>query len=113
MVHRTAAASGGELRAFGHDISILKNKVDQTQDQLSVDGKVIHTNEYVSFDEIAAVNGTPVIVGDSSPSGNACDANPFVLSFPPGKAPRLWVRAFSCPNENRTPDIFLKESLYW
>lgn len=89
-------ASGEELRAFGHDISILKNKVGQTQDQLSVDGKVIHTNEYVSFDEIAVVNGTPLIVGDSSPGGNACDASPFVLSFPAGKAPRLDGPLESC-----------------
>lgn len=90
-------ASGGELRAFGHDISILKNKVGQTQDQLSVDGKVIHANEYVSFDEIAVVNGTPIIGGDSSPGGNACDASPFVLSFPAGKAPRLWGAGFFMP----------------
>ncbi|WP_217570373.1 hypothetical protein [Mesorhizobium sp. GbtcB19] len=84
-----------ELRMFGHDVSILKNK-DQTQDQLSVDGKVIHADEYISFDEVAIVDGTPAVIGESSPGGNACDASPFVLSFPPGKAPRLDGPLDSC-----------------
>jgi len=89
-----ASARADELRAFGHDLSLLKNSDMQTV--LRVDGRQIHENQYVTFEEIAVVAGIPVVVGSSSPGGNACEGSPFVISFPADKAPRLDGPIDSC-----------------
>lgn len=76
-----------EWRMFGHDVSILKDA--KGNDSLSVDGRPVHADRFLSLDEFAVVGGVPVVVGTSSNGGNACEGAPFVMSFPDGKSPRL------------------------
>jgi hypothetical protein len=46
-------------------------------------------NGIVGVEEVAIVDGIGVAIGYPGSGGNACDAAPFVLSFPGDKAPRF------------------------
>lgn len=74
-------------RIAGHTVELRGKEMDKT---LVVDGRVIHSDRIILFDDLYALDGTLALVGESSGGGNACDASPFVLSFPEGGgAPRL------------------------
>ena len=85
----TASAAGAaeiDIQMFGRSVSISKA---EDQERLTIDGREILKNYYVSIDQIEMVGGTPVAIGTSSMGGNACEGSPFVLSFPPEGNPRL------------------------
>jgi len=67
-----------------HEILLLKQDFE---DVLKIDGREMHRNSIILFDEMTTVSGIPIIIGTSSAGGNACDGSPFVLSLPiDGKA---------------------------
>lgn len=78
-------------RVAGHSVEVKKEDFDAA---LSVDGRVLHKNSIILFDEIVSINGVLALVGSSSPGGNACDGSPFVLSF--AATPRLDGPVDSC-----------------
>lgn len=83
--------SGAEdlSRAFGHSVDLVIPKEFGDERTLSVDGRVLLRQDYIDLRETAIVDGVGVVIGYAGPGGNACDASPFVLSFPKGSAPRL------------------------
>ncbi|NLS00126.1 hypothetical protein HGP17_25145 [Rhizobium sp. P38BS-XIX] len=85
----------------GHSVTI---KEKDFQKVLVVDGRELHTDEIITFDDIYAFNDTLVVVGSSSPGGNACDASPFVLSFPAKGAPRFDGPIDSCASVSHQVD---------
>src|SRR6218665_1053242 len=83
-------------RVAGHTVEVKKNK-KSGEEALVVDGRELHTNQYVNLDDAYAFDGTNALVGSSSEGGNMCDSSPFVLSFPAGGgAPRLDGPLDSC-----------------
>lgn len=72
---------------FGHKVEITK--AEKTGEELQVDGRKLHADEYLAIEEIGLAQGIPFAIGTSAPGGNACDASVFVLSFPPDKPTRL------------------------
>lgn len=80
-------AAGIEMKVFGHELLVIE--AGGGTDSLSIDGRKIHTDEVITLREVTIVAGVPTVIGSSSAGGNACDAAPFVISFPPGKAPRF------------------------
>ncbi|MDP9839870.1 hypothetical protein J2T09_004650 [Neorhizobium huautlense] len=78
-------------RVAGHSVEIKKEDFEAA---LSVDGRQLHKNSIILFDEIVSINGVLALVGSSSPGGNACDGSPFVLSF--AETPRLDGPIDSC-----------------
>lgn len=88
------AADGlGVERLFGHNVSITG---PFQEEELKIDGRVIHKNAFLSLDEVTIIDGVPVAVGKSSPGGNSCDSSYFILSFPKGDAPRFDGPVESC-----------------
>ncbi|MFN7090294.1 MAG: hypothetical protein ACK4P4_07065 [Allorhizobium sp.] len=76
-----------EIRSIaGHTVEVREKDF---QKALFVNGREIHTNEYITFDSAYVLSGSIAIVGSSSPGGNACNSSPFVLSFPAGGSPRF------------------------
>lgn len=70
----------------GHTIVI---EGSMPEEDLKIDGRSVHKDAIISFDELVVVDGVPALLGSSSPGGNACDGSPFVLSFPKEGRPRL------------------------
>ncbi len=83
----------------GHEISIKEVDYEKV---LSVDGREMHRNMYVSFDEMTTITDVPVIIGSSSNGGNACDSSPFVLSVPAGGKARFDGPLESCSTISHT-----------
>lgn len=71
---------------FGHSVRI---EGEYPERALKIDGRELHRNAILLFDELAIVNGVPALIGSSGDGGNACDGSPFVVSFPPGGKPRF------------------------
>lgn len=68
----------------GHSISLGEQDYEKI---LKIDGREMHRNAIILFDEMTTVSGVPIIIGSSSGGGNACDGSPFVISLPiDGKA---------------------------
>jgi len=68
----------------GHSISLGEQDYEKI---LKIDGREMHRNAIILFDEMTTVSGVPIIIGSSSGGGNACNGSPFVLSLPiDGKA---------------------------
>jgi hypothetical protein len=77
----------------GHSVQVVEKDF---QKALVVDGREIHVDQYISFEAAYALGGSLVLVGSSSAGGNACEATPFVLSFPGSGKPRLDGPLESC-----------------
>jgi hypothetical protein len=71
---------------FGHEIRFSGTFGEE---RVLVDGKEMVRNGSVGISEVAVVKGVGVAIGFSGSGGNVCDASPFVISFPEGKAPRF------------------------
>ena len=84
----SAVAEPSAQTIAGHRVEVVRND-KAFQETLKVDGKPTLRNAYVSIDEVATVAGVAVAIGSASNGGNACDAAPFVLSFPANKRPHL------------------------
>jgi len=68
----------------GHEITLTEQDYEKI---LKVDGREMHRNAIILFEELTTVSDVPIIIGSSSGGGNACDGSPFVLSVPiDGKA---------------------------
>lgn len=76
----SAVCASDLQKFFGHEIKIEEEGYEK---KLTVDGRELHKDAIVSLNEIVLIGTTPVLIGDSSNGGNACDAAPFVISFPP------------------------------
>ena len=83
----TASAQTTKLKAFGRQVEVVQPRTEIGR--LSVDGRKLHENWILWLDEVALVGGVPVMIGTSGPGGNACEATPFILSFPEGRAARF------------------------
>lgn len=70
----------------GHDVAISEASFDK---ELKVDGRSLHKNAIISFDELVVIEGTLALIGSSSPGGNSCNGSPFVLSFPSSGQPKM------------------------
>lgn len=81
-----AVAAEIDITLFGRAVSISKAN---DQQRLTIDGREILKNYYVSIDQVEVVGGSPVAIGTSSMGGNACEGSPFVISFPPTGNARL------------------------
>ncbi|MBX9454567.1 MAG: hypothetical protein KL863_00295 [Rhizobium sp.] len=87
LVINPAFAASPELgRFFGHSVSV---DGDYPEMSLKIDGRELHRNAILAFEDVAVVAGVPVLIGKSSNGGNACDGTPFVVSFPPSGDPRI------------------------
>lgn len=71
---------------FGHSIEIVGDYPDRI---IRINGREMHKNAILTFDELVLVSGVPALIGNSSNGGNACDGTPFVISFPSGGNPRF------------------------
>ena len=87
-VAHAAPAAAQEMpgKLFGNDFRI--ERVDYEGRLLIGDREILRSPQLL-LDEIAVVDGTPVLIGSASSGGNMCDAAPFVVSFPSGGKPRL------------------------
>lgn len=81
----SASAAPFEMKLFGHDVSVAGD----APDALTVDGKTVLSEQYITLGEMLVVADVPILVGTASPGGNACEGSTFVLSFPPDGEPRL------------------------
>lgn len=83
-----SSASAGEIfiRAFGSSIQVVGRTGPQA---LKIDGRQVHSNVFVSVEEIGSVADVGVIIGTSSGGGNICDGSHFVISIPRGRAARF------------------------
>ncbi len=71
-------------KIYGHEITLAEQDYEKI---LKVDGREMHRNAIILFEELTTVSGVPIIIGSSSGGGNACDGSPFVISLPiDGKA---------------------------
>lgn len=86
----------------GHEISI--QEVDYVR-VLRVDGREMHRNAHILFDEMTTISGVPVVIGSSSNGGNACDSSPFVLSFPVNSKVQFDGPIENCSNISHTVSI--------
>lgn len=73
------AATAFELDAFGHAVWL---KGAYPEMALLIDDQLVLAGAILTIDSIQVIAGTPVLIGYSSGGGNACEAAPFVLSFP-------------------------------
>lgn len=74
-----ASAHAEELRIFGHEVWILGDA--RGGERLLVDEREVHADWYLSIDEILVLADVGIVIGFSSPGGNACNGAPFILSF--------------------------------
>lgn len=89
MGHFSAAAAATfEMKMFGHHIVVLERDFKQV---LSIDGREVLKDAILHIEDIHLISGTPAIVGSSSVGGNACDAAPFIVSFPRRATLREWA----------------------
>ncbi|MDR1827577.1 MAG: hypothetical protein LBR29_04555 [Methylobacteriaceae bacterium] len=72
---------------FSHSVE-LKGEAN-TEKKLMVDGREVHANWHIGFDDVVLVGGVPVLVGWSGDGGNLGCSAPFVLSFPADGAVRF------------------------
>lgn len=88
-----AHAAVFEMKMFGHHVVVLQRDFEQV---LSIDGRDVLKDAILNIEDIRLISGTPAIVGSSSAGGNACDAAPFVVSFPRDANPRVDGPIESC-----------------
>lgn len=88
-----ANAAVFEMKMFGHHVVVLQRDFEQV---LSIDGREVLKDAILNMEDIRLISGTPAIVGSSSAGGNACDAAPFVVSFPRDSNPRVDGPIESC-----------------
>jgi hypothetical protein len=83
-----AAARSADFAAtmFGHEVAITSG---DDGEKLTVDGKQVYADRFLSIERVDVVGGLPVLVVVSSNGGNACPGSPFVVSFPQGSQPRV------------------------
>lgn len=87
LISAGTSANAVDIGTFsGHEVHLTKENYETV---LTIDGRALHRNSIISFDDVASIAGVLTVIGSSSPGGNACDSSPFVLSFPAGAAPRL------------------------
>lgn len=77
----------------GHEITLTEQDYEKI---LKVDGREMHRNAIILFEDLTTVSGVQIIIGSSSGGGNACDASPFVLSVPIDGKARLDGPIVSC-----------------
>ena len=90
----SASASPLSLSIYGHQIEV--HRAADGQEQLAVDKKVFHKDQYITLDQIETIDGVLIAIGHASPGGNACDGSLFVLSFPKKKPVRIDGPLESC-----------------
>jgi hypothetical protein len=78
--------SGVDLKVFGHQIVLTGTvpPVEGPDPKLLVDGRELISAPYLTLREVLMIGDVGVIIGSSFQGGNACDAAPFVISFPGG-----------------------------
>ncbi len=75
-----------EFRAFGHTVQTVPSDNGEI---IKINGREMHRNVHISFEEYAIVDGVGIVIGQSGAGGNACNSSPFVISFPLGEDPRF------------------------
>lgn len=88
-----ATAAVFEMKMFGHHVVVLQRDFEQV---LTIDGREVLKDAILNIEDIHLISGTPTIVGSLSAGGNACDAAPFVVSFPRDANPRVDGPIESC-----------------
>jgi hypothetical protein len=83
-----AKAADFEMKMFGHHVLVLQRDFEQV---LSIDGREVLKDAILHIEDIHLISGTPAIVRSSSAGGNACDAAPFIVSFPRRATLREWA----------------------
>ncbi|MGV8937791.1 MAG: hypothetical protein ACOH2J_11760 [Allorhizobium sp.] len=96
-----AWAENSAIRLFGREIVVADGEDGQV---LTIDGEQVLTNVYISVDEGIVIDGVPVLVGTSSPGGNACEGSPFVITLKKGEAPVLSGPIESCAGMEMTEE---------
>lgn len=90
----SAVGSPLSLKIYGHDVEV--SSAADGQEQLIVDKKLLHKDQYISLNELASVSGVPIAIGQTSAGGNACDGSRFILSFPAKEPVRIDGPLESC-----------------
>jgi hypothetical protein len=90
----SASASPLSLTIYGHEVEV--RGAANGQEQLIVDKKVLHRDQYISLDQIESVSGVPIAIGQTSAGGNACEGSRFILSFPKNEPVRIDGPLESC-----------------
>lgn len=80
-------------RFFGHEIAITGENPERS---LEIDGRSVLKDAIISISEVTVIGGVPTLVGERSAGGNACDASPFIISFPQSGQPRIDGPIDSC-----------------
>lgn len=80
---------------FGHTVRL---EGEYPERALKIDGRELHRNAILLFDQVIIVNGVPALIGSSSDGGNMCDGTPFVVSFPVDGKPRFDGPIDACAN---------------
>jgi hypothetical protein len=81
-----AAGAVEVAKFFGHSITV---DGEYPELALKIDGRKVHTDAILRFDELVTIDGIPTLIGNSSNGGNACDGTPFMISFPANANPRF------------------------
>ena len=68
---------------------VVVKDVSDAEEELSISGKALHKNTYVSLGKSFEIGGTIGLTGTSSPGGNACAGAPFVLLIKPDGSHRF------------------------
>lgn len=91
----SGALADETMTVAGHQIVIIGDDLGAAS--LSVDGEVLHQNGVIFLDpEPWDLGGLTVVTGVAGSGGNACNAPPFVISFPAGKIPEFYGPVDSC-----------------
>jgi hypothetical protein len=113
LIAHAGAAAAQELTVAGHQLSVKDDGMGSAA--LLVDGGVLHENGVIYLDaKELTVGGVTVVTGSAGAGGNACNAAPFVLSFPEGAAPEFWGPVESCayfvPEDQGSRLLFMSET---
>ncbi|WP_114430990.1 hypothetical protein [Phyllobacterium bourgognense] len=87
LMMTSANAERFELKMFGHEVFVASGGPEG--DILKIDGREVHKNQIITFEELVTVDGVAVLIGSSAKGGNSCDGAPFVVSFPANSNPRI------------------------
>jgi hypothetical protein len=80
------AAAEQRWKLFGHELSIVSL---ESMRALKVDGRKVMEAWGFGIEEVAIVDDVGTVIGYVSDGGTMCEANPFVIAFPEGEAPRI------------------------
>lgn len=90
----TGAAGAEALSVAGRQIAVAGDGMGSAA--LVVDGAVLHEDGVIYLDAPQVVDGVTVVTGAAGAGGNACNAAPFVLALPEGRAAEFWGPVESC-----------------